>query len=96
MIAAERRPSIRCGVYPPPTPSISADGEKNAIVWAVESGVYGVLHAYNASSLSEIYNSNENAGRDRFTENKFITPLIANGKVFVGTQIGVVVFGPLH
>ena len=79
--------------YPGSTPSISANGTQNAIVWALESpsGGPGVLHAYDATSLSnELYNSNQAAnGRDGFTGNKFITPVIVNGKVFVGTPTGV-------
>lgn len=35
--------------------------------------------------------------RDQFgASNKFITPAVANGKVYVGTTNGVVVFGLLH
>src|SRR5208337_632898 len=42
--------------YPGTTPSISANGTSNAIVWAVENGSTGVLHAYNATTLtSELY-----------------------------------------
>jgi hypothetical protein len=85
--------------YPGSTPSISANGTQNAIVWAVESppGGPGVLHAYDATSLSnELYNSNQaSGGRDAFTGNKFITPVIVNGKVFVGTPTGVAEFGLL-
>jgi hypothetical protein len=85
--------------YPGSTPSVSANGTQNAIVWALESpsGGAGVLHAYDAASLSnEIYNSDQAANaRDAFTGNKFITPVIVNGKVFVGTPTGVVEFGLL-
>lgn len=84
--------------YPGTTPSISADGSKNGIVWAVENRRSAVLHAYDASDLShELYNSNQAAsGRDRFgAGNKFITPMIARGKVYVGTEDGVGVFGLL-
>jgi hypothetical protein len=85
--------------YPGSTPSISANGTQNAIVWALESppGSAGVLHAYDATNLSnELYNSNQAAGgRDAFTGNKFITPVIVNGKVFVGTPTGVAEFGLL-
>jgi len=84
--------------YPGATPSISANGNANGIVWAVENfNPGGRLHAYDASNLAtELYNSNQAAnGRDSFADNKFITPMIANGKVFVGTPTSVVVFGLL-
>jgi hypothetical protein len=83
--------------YPGATPSISANGTSNGIVWAVEANSPGVLHAYDATNLAnELYNSNQAGARDQFTDNKFITPMIANGKVFVGTPTGVIVFGLLH
>jgi outer membrane protein assembly factor BamB len=83
--------------YPGASPSISANGTSNAILWAVENTNPAVLHAYDATNLNELYNSNQaSGGRDQFgTGNKFITPMIANGKVFVGTPNGVAVFGPL-
>ena len=83
--------------YPGSTPSVSANGSSNGIVWAVQNGGTAVLHAYDAGNLAtELYNSNQAAsGRDNFTGNKFITPMIANGKVFVGTPTGVMVFGEL-
>jgi hypothetical protein len=84
--------------YPGATPSISANGTSNAILWAAENNSPAVLHAYDASNLShELYNSNQaSGGRDQFgTGNKFITPMIVNGKVYVGTTNGVGVFGLL-
>ena len=82
--------------YPGSTPSISANGSTNAILWAVENGTTGVLHAYDANNLStEVYNSNTNAARDQFGPNKFVVPTIANGKVYVGAPTGVAVFGAL-
>jgi hypothetical protein len=84
---------------PGTAPSVSANGTANAIVWAHENANPAVLHAFDASSLAiEIYNSNQAAGnRDQFgTGNKFITPTVADGKVFVGTTAGVAVFGLLH
>jgi hypothetical protein len=86
--------------YPGATPSVSANGTSNGIVWALESstGSTAVLHAYDATNLGkELYNSTQAAGgRDSFgTGNKFITPMIVNGKVYVGTPNGVAVFGLL-
>ena len=57
-----------------------------------------MLHAYDATNLAtELYNSNQAAsGRDSFGNgNKYITPMIVNGKVYVGTPTGVAVFGLL-
>jgi hypothetical protein len=85
--------------YPGATPSISANGSANAILWAVENSSTAVLHAYAASNLGqELYNSNQAAnGRDNFgAGNKFIVPTIANDKVYVGTPNGVAAFGLLH
>ncbi len=82
--------------YPGSIPSVSANGAANGIVWAVESSNAAVLHAYDATNLgTELYNSNQVAnGRDQFgAGNKFIAPTIADGKVFVGTQNSVGVFG---
>ena len=83
--------------FPGATPSVSANGTTNGIVWAVENSSPAILHAYDATSLQEIYNSNQAAsGRDHFGNgNKFITPTIVNGKVFVGTPSGVAEFGLL-
>jgi outer membrane protein assembly factor BamB len=83
--------------YPGATPSISYNAGQDAIVWAVENTNPAVLYAYNAINLQELYNSNQAAdGRDHFgAGNKFITPLIANGKVYIGTTNGVGVFGLL-
>jgi len=85
--------------YPGATPSISGNTKKNTILWATENTSPAVLHAYNANNLAvELYNSNQaSGGRDHFGNgNKYITPMIANGKVYVGTQTGVGVFGLLQ
>ena len=83
--------------YPGATPSVSANGASNGIVWAVENSSPAVLHAFDAGTLNELYNSNQAAsGRDHFGNgNKFMVPTIVNGKVFVGTPNGVAVFGLL-
>jgi len=82
--------------YPGTTPSISASGTTNAIVWAIENSG-AVLHAYDATNLSnELYNSSQAPNnRDAFSGNKYITPMVANGKVYIGTPNSVAVFGLL-
>jgi len=92
--------SVQCAnsfPYPGTTPAISASGTTNGIVWAVENSSPALLHAYDAATLQELYNSSQAAsGRDQFGNgNKFITPMIVNGKVYVGTPSGVAVFGLL-
>ena len=85
--------------YPGATPTISANGNSNAILWATENSNPAVLHAYDATNLAtELYNSSQaSGGRDHFgAGNKFITPTVINGKVYVGTTNGVGVFGLLH
>jgi hypothetical protein len=86
--------------HPGPTPTVSANGTQNGIVWALDSNLSlpGILHAYDPANLAhELYNSTQAPnGRDNFGNgNKFITPLVVNGKVYVGTQNGVAVFGLL-
>jgi hypothetical protein len=83
--------------YPGATPSISANGTSNGIVWVVENGGTAVLHAYDATNLAtELYNSNQAAnGRDNFPGNKFITAIVTNGKVYVGSTGNVTAFGLL-
>ena len=81
--------------YPGASPTISANGAANGIVWAVDNSG-GSLHAFDATNLaSELYDSSTTGGRDSFTGNKFITPMVINGKVYVGTPTSVAVFGLL-
>ena len=89
--------------YPGVTPSISANLDRDGVLWAVENTGHrvlkaAVLHAYNPLNLTqELYNSNQQASRDQLPYgNKFITPTIANGRVYVGTPFGVQVFGLLQ
>ncbi|HEV2388048.1 MAG TPA: hypothetical protein VGS20_12420 [Candidatus Acidoferrales bacterium] len=79
--------------YSGASPSISADGVKSAILWALQVDGYGsggpvILHAYDAANLSrELYSSASAGPRDRADAAvKFTTPTIANGKVYFGTQ----------
>jgi PQQ-like domain len=90
------------------TPSISANGNTNGIVWAVArrdslSSTPGltpaVLYAFNATNVSQmLYSSTQNAQqRDQLgCGNKFQVPTVANGKVYVGTQNELDVFGVIQ
>ena len=98
-----KTPSSQTSVaFPKPgtTPAISANGVTDGIVWALESSLTApaILHAYDPANLAhEFYNSSQAAnGRDGFGNgNKFIAPLVVNGKVYAGTQTGVAIFGLL-
>jgi hypothetical protein len=82
--------------YPGTLPVVSANGTSNAIVWTHENAANAVLHAYDATDLSiELYNSEQAPnGADRFgAANKFIAPAVIDGKVFVGSESAVGVFG---
>jgi hypothetical protein len=83
--------------YPGTTPVVSSNGTVNEIVWAVGHTSPAVLYAYNASDLSqELYDSNQSGTRDQFgSVDHFISPLVANGRVYVPTQTGIAVFGLL-
>jgi hypothetical protein len=84
--------------YPGSTPSISANQTQSGIVWAIErTAPNDVLHAYDATNLqNELYNSSQAKTRDHFGRaSHFGTPLIVNGKVYVGTNNDVTAFGLL-
>ncbi|HKD86644.1 MAG TPA: hypothetical protein VKB58_17985 [Terriglobales bacterium] len=88
--------------FPGPTPAISSNGTSNGIAWIVETDTYpsgsAELRAYNAVSLgTELYNSEQNAGRDQAgLAVKFVVPVIADGHVFVAAQNQVAIYGLLH
>jgi hypothetical protein len=87
--------------YPGATPTISANGNAEGIVWAINTGpntgFTATLYAYDASDLgTQLYDSSQAPNsRDEFNNNKFITPLVINGKVYIGTSTNVAVFGLL-
>jgi hypothetical protein len=79
-------------------PSASANGTANGIVWALDRESRNFL-AYDATDLSKLlYDSSTAAGgRDSFSNvgGHFITPMVANGRVYFGTGSTVAVFGLL-
>jgi hypothetical protein len=85
-----------------PTPSVSANGTANAIVWALDNSKYNndpsILHAYSAANLATEYYNSAQAANNRdasFIAVKFTTPTIASGRVYVGGENGVAVYGIL-
>jgi legume-like lectin family protein/chitobiase/beta-hexosaminidase-like protein len=88
--------------YPGSTPVISASGTTNGIVWTVDSSGFStkipsVLRAYDATNVTNLlYDSSLTGGRDTLgAAIKFVAPVVANGKVYVGTRTEVDVFGLL-
>jgi hypothetical protein len=91
------------------TSVVSSNGANNAIIWLIDtSGALttpptpntpAILRAFDASNLSnEIYNSAiAPADRDKAgLAVKFTVPTVANGKVYLGTQTELDVYGLLH
>jgi len=90
------------------TPSLSANGANNGIIWDIDNSAYvgtnpvasgsAVLHAYNATNVSnELYNSAQAGSRDQAGQAlKFTVPTIANGRVFVPTANELDIYGPLN
>ncbi len=74
------------------TPSISSNGGANGIVWAYDTNLgaaHAILYAYDAASLTELYNS----GSLLDPGVKFAVPTIFSGKVYVGISNSLAAFG---
>src|SRR5262249_34478798 len=88
---------------PGATPTVSANGAQDGIVWLVECKPFRppapppALHAHDAANVArELWTSEQDAARDRCgTCLRFNTPSVWNGKVYVGTREGVDVYGLL-
>ncbi|HEY2524364.1 MAG TPA: hypothetical protein VGI29_04850 [Candidatus Binataceae bacterium] len=87
--------------YPGTSPSISSDAGVHPVAWTLDVSGYGdgdpaILHAYRADDLTETYNSTQAGSRDTAAAGvKFTVPTVANGKVYVGTQTELDVYGLL-
>ena len=89
---------------PGATPSISADGKKNAIVWAISTKVWNgpdtkpaILYAFDAVKLGNpLYTSEQNSERDRAAlATRFVIPLVVNGRLYFGTRSEIEIYGLL-
>lgn len=90
--------AVRTLPYPGATPTISANGTNNGVVWLLQCSSPALLLAYNALNLTnELYNSAQAAGgRDQLPDGiRFAVPVVANGKVFVASQYALSIFGLL-
>jgi hypothetical protein len=80
-------------------PALSANGTENGIFWLVRNtnntGGIMELSAFSVSpNIAELYNTQQMSGRDALgTAPHFATPLVANGRVYVGTQTQLKVYG---
>ena len=83
-----------------PTPSISANGTTNGIVWTMRTDNFdtqgrAILYAHDASNVANLlYSSESNVSRDNPGNSvKFVVPTVVNGKVYVGTESQLSVYG---
>jgi hypothetical protein len=88
---------------PGATPSVSADGTRNAIVWAIATKTWNgserpaILYAFDANKIDEpIYTSEQNSARDRAAlATRFVVPMVAKGRVYFAARGEVEVYGLL-
>ncbi|MBM2845272.1 MAG: pyrrolo-quinoline quinone [Bacteroidetes bacterium] len=98
LITAPTSRSSELYTMPGGTLAISANGNTNGILWAVQRNgttAPGVLYAYDPANLSTVfYNSNQAGSRDIMDfAAKYTMPLVVNGKVFVVTLSGLTMYG---
>jgi hypothetical protein len=74
-------------------PIISANGTTNGVVWTNEGTV---MYAFDAVTMKTLYSTNQSGTRDTLPATAhFATPMVANGKVYVGTLTSLAVYGLL-
>lgn len=86
------------------TPTVSANGNHDAIVWIVETrawnegGTRAILAAYDARDVArQLYSSDENPTRDQASlAVRFTIPTVANGRVYVAGVNTITVYGLLR
>jgi hypothetical protein len=91
-----------------PSPTVSANGNSNGIVWGLDDSAFGstcsggsncqVLYAYDATNLATMLYNSSQAANNRDVPGgavKFATPIVANGKVYVGSQFKVSAYGTI-
>ena len=89
--------------YPAPTPTVSANGSTNGIVWAVftnknATGGAAILRAYDAANVSrQLFDSSTKSANTAGPAVKFVVPTVADGRVYLylGTQSELDVYGIL-
>ena len=76
------------------SPSISANGNSNGIVWLFD---HLILEAFDAVSLNLLYTSQQNASRDKlpYPLAHFATQTVVNGKLYVATENSLEAYGLL-
>jgi hypothetical protein len=102
--ALQTAPPLSADTFPffGASPVVSSNGSTAGIVWALDTSGYvtsspAVLHAYDATNLAnELYVSPSSTGGPALPAGpavKFAVPTVANGKVYIGTQNELSVFG---
>ena len=100
--------SAKAFSFSAPSPTISANSNTNGILWGLDDSAFGstcsggsncqVLYAYDATNLANMLYNSSQAANNRDVPGgavKFATPIVANGKVYVGSQLKVSAYGAI-